>query len=39
MKLHHVVREMEARQMDLLWIIAMAIVATWLAVEFMRGHT
>jgi hypothetical protein len=26
------------KTMDLLWILAIAIVAIWLAVEFMRGH-
>jgi len=36
MKLRCVLGEVEVRNMDLLWLIAMAIVAAWLAAEFMR---
>jgi hypothetical protein len=29
---------MEAGKMDILWIITIVIVATWLAVQFIRGQ-
>jgi hypothetical protein len=29
---------MEVREMDLLWILTIVIVATWLAVQILRGR-
>ena len=37
MKLRRVVHEVIAME-NLLWIVAIAIVATWLAVQIMRGR-